>query len=191
MGMFSRIFSSPEKPKTNPVGDVGVAIIKAAHTCTQALKSKLNFSDAKEKQQTEAYVFFEFIYFFMHLTMRSAFSLLTEQQITGLQGYLGPLISSTAVDSYFAHWPENQKEKILSDFYSKLNDAESEYSTSKEIVSGKFLDNSLFSKMARKLEGLSGNNLNPMTNVFIQSSAADAYKAMDLNTLVSKAGKVL
>jgi hypothetical protein len=208
MGMFSRLFGSPDERKakriisdatadveriTTPSGDIGVAIVKASHTCSQALKPMLNVADAKEKQQAEIYVFYEFIYFFMHLTMRSAVSQLTEQQIVGLQGFVGPLISSTAVDSFFAHWPENLKEKIRSDFYSKLNDAEIEYSTCKEFLSKEspLTGNSLFSKLARNVAELSGNPMNPATLVFVIGTALEAYRAMNLDYLVREAGKVL
>ena len=67
---------------TKPLGDVGLAIVKASHTCSEALKPKFKIADAKEKQQAEIYVLYEFIYFFMHLTMRSACNQLTEQQLS-------------------------------------------------------------------------------------------------------------
>ena len=127
MSIFSRLFESPVERKvkrlftesqtevermTKPLANVGLAVVKASQACSEAFKPMINVSDAKEKQQAEIYVFYEFIYFFMHLTMRSAFSQLKEQQIERLQGFLGPLISSTAVDSFFAHWPQDLKEKM-------------------------------------------------------------------------------
>jgi hypothetical protein len=208
MGTFSRLFGSPDTRKakrilreteadvertTKPLGEIGIAIVKASQTCSQALKPMLNVANEKEKQEAEIYVFYEYLYFFMHLVMRSAFSQLTEQQIEGLQRYLGPVVSSTAVDSFFAHWPENLKENMKTDFYVKLNDAEVEYSNYKELFSKEppLTSNSLFSKMARNVAELSGNPMNPEILVFVISSAVDAYKTMNLDSLVREAGKVL
>ena len=80
--------------ETKPLGDIGLAIVQASQTCWKTLKPEINVANTKEKQRAEVSIFYEFLYFFMHLTMRSAFSRLTEQQIKRLQGYLGPLICS-------------------------------------------------------------------------------------------------
>lgn len=178
---------------TKPLGAVGLAIVRASQTCSEAIRPLINGPEGKEKQEAEMYVFYEFIYFFMHLAMRSAFSQLTEQQIEGLQGYLGPLISSTAVDSFFGHWPEDLKEKIRSGFFAKLNDAEVEYSTCKELLceESPLTGNSLLSRLARNIGELSGNSSDPGTFVIVISSAVDAIKATNLDSLVREAGKVL
>ena len=79
----------------------------------------------------EIWVFYEFLYFFMHMTMRHACK---DSALTG---------------------------------------------------------NSLFSKLARSVAELSGNSMNPATFVFIISAAVDAYKSMNLDSLLREAGKVL
>ena len=111
-----------------PISDISLAIVKASHACAEQANSILNIPDEKEKKEAEILMFYKFLYFFMHLTMRSAFSQLSKEQIASLQGHLGPCISSIAVDSFFAHWSENLKEKMRNEFYEKLNDAELEYS---------------------------------------------------------------
>lgn len=208
MSLFSKLFGSSDERKakriikqtehdvirtTKPLGDIATAIIKASYACSQKLNSMLNIPDEKGKKEAEVLVFYEFIYFFMHLTMRSAFSQMNENQIERFQGFLGPLISSTAVDSFFAHWPEELKVKISSEFYDKLNDAELEYSTSKELLSEEnpLTGESLLSKLGRNVAELSGNSMNPVTRTFIISSAVNAYKEMNLDSLVREATKVL
>lgn len=175
------------------VGLVGLAIVKASQACSEMLKPMLNIADEKEKQQAEIYVFYEFIYFFMHLTMRSAFSQLTEQQIARLQDFLGPLVSSTAIDSFFAHWPEDLKDKMRSEFLTKLNAAELEYSTCKELFSkgSPLTGNSLFSRLARNVAELSGNSTNPPVLVLIIDAAAEALETMSLDSVVRDAGNFL
>jgi hypothetical protein len=206
MGIFSKLFASPDERKvkrlydesqerakefTKPLGAIGLAIVQAAKTCSEKLKSNINAPE-KEKQQAEMYVFFEFVYFFMHLTMRSAFSQLPEPQIRRLQSYLGPLICSTAIDSFVGHWPENLKKGMHSDFYSKLNDAEIEYSSCKELLSEKpFTGNGLFEKLGLIVADLSGQQMNPVTIMLVIECSLDAYKSMNLDSLVSEAGKTL
>jgi hypothetical protein len=184
------------KRTTKPLGEVSLAIIRAAHTCSEAYKPLIHVADVKENQKAEIYVFYEFIYFFMHLTMRSAFAQqLTEQQIGKMQSYLVPVISSTAVDSFFAHWHEDLKKNLRSEFITKLNNAELEYSTCKEFLSkgikGAFTGNSLFARLARNVADLSGNSMNPVALSFIQDGAVNAFTTMNLNSLVQDAGKVL
>jgi hypothetical protein len=82
---------------------------------------------------------------------------------------------------------------MTSDFFTKLNDAEVEYSTCKELLSKEsgLTGNSLFSRLARNVADLSGNSMNPATLVFVISTGAEAYKAMNLDSLVKEAGTVL
>jgi len=175
-----------------PLKDICIAVVKVSQTCWQLTEPMLKFEDSKDRQLSGFGVFCEYLYFFMHLTCRTAFQLrLTEQQIESLQAYLGPVIASTAIDSFVGHWPADVKEKVLADFYSKLNDAEIEYSRCKEVFDGKFLGESLFMKLAWNIAELSGNPMNPATIALVVSFAIDEYKAMSLDTLVLQAGKVL
>lgn len=125
--------------------------------------------------------------------MRSAFTQMTEQQTGKLQGYLGPLISSTAVDSFFGHWPEDMKERVRDEFLEKLNDAELEYSTCKELLSEKnpLTGDSLFSKLTRNVAELSGNSMNPAVLTLVISTGVDAYKGLQLDALVENVGRTL
>jgi hypothetical protein len=113
-----------------PLGAVGLAIVQAATNARDQTKPMIKAPDEKDRIQREIYIFYEFIYFFMHMTMRQAFAGLTAACLQELQTYLGPLISSVAIDSYFAHWPQDRKERMISEFYDKLNDAELEYTQS-------------------------------------------------------------
>ena len=208
MGIFSRSFglSDEERAKRiisqaegevqetlKPLGNLALAIVKASKDCANQIHTMLDIPNVEEKKEVEILVFYEFLYFFMHMTMRSAFAQLREQQIEKLQSYLGPLISSTAVDSFFAHWPEDMKEKIKDEFYEKLKDAELEYSMCKELLSEKnsLTGDSLFSKLARNVAELSGNSMNPAVLTLVITSAVDVYNGLKLDVRVKKAGEVL
>ena len=186
-------FWSKPKQTTTPLEEIGLAIVRASYACSQKMKPALNVADEKGKLQAEFVVFCEFIYFFMHLTMRSASSKMSEQQLEQLQGYLGPSLSSAVVDSFVAHWPEKLKVKIRSEFYDKLNSAEREYSTSKELMSkeNSLTGDSLLSKLGRNVADLSGHSMNPAIITLVISLAGDAYIGMKLESLVQEASKVL
>jgi hypothetical protein len=208
MSFFSKLFGSKNKQKakhafeetlieirrtTKPMEDIGTAIIKASSDCYQQIESNINAANEKDKMEAQFLVLYEYIYFFMHLTMRTASTYMTEQQIKHLQGFLGPLISATAVESFFAHWPEELKEKIRNEFYDNLNNAELEYSTSKEMFSDKnpLTGDSLLAKLGRNISEKSGNSMNPVAITIIMRSALEAYKEMKLDLLVQEASKII
>lgn len=193
---MQRIIKNAEKKvqeKLKPLGELSLSIVRGAWDCAQGMNSMLDAPDERGKKEAEMLVFYEFLYFFMHITMRMASMQLTEQQIKKLQDFLGPLISSTAVDSFCASWPKNLKEKIQSEFYERLNDAELEYSTCKELFGEKnrLTGNSLFSVLARNVAELSGNSMNPAVLTLVVSRTADTYAGLHLDSLVNNVGKVL
>ena len=176
-----------------PIRDIGLAIITASNNCAKEIQPFISAKNDKQKQETAIYIFNEFIYFFVHMTMRSSFSILSDQQMQKLQKLLGPLIIEVAIDTYFIHWPEDLKSKMSSEFYENLNDAELEYSKSRELFSkdNPLTSDSLFSKLARNVTELSGSSTNPLTMTYGISVSIKEFKEMKLDQLISKASKVL
>ncbi len=166
---------------------MSLSIIKASFKCKEEICAMLNISDDKEETEIEIHIFYEFIYFFMHMSMRKAFDNLTENQIKQMQDFIGPIVSSTAVDSFFKPWPSDLKEKIQSEFYEKLNDAEIEYSTCKELFSkGKPLTgNSLFSKLAQNISNLIEDNNNLAILMTVLDVSMREFTNMKLDVLIS------
>jgi hypothetical protein len=147
--------------------------------------------------EREAFVFYEFIYFFMHLTMRHASTQLAESQLRTLQRYLGPLISSVAIDSYFAHWPDDLKQKMTSEFYDKLNEAESEYTECTQAGSlGQGEDSvrrklrALFMKLGSNISSLSGRAEKELAVITpVALVAISEWKRMRLDNLMAQVEK--
>jgi hypothetical protein len=110
-----------------PIGKLGLAIVTAATNSRDRTKKYIVISDEGKRLEREVYLFFEHIYFFMHLAMRSAYVALSEDQMHKVQEYLAGLIPSVAVDSYFAHWSEDLKQRMVGEFIQKLNTSEGEY----------------------------------------------------------------
>ena len=114
-------------PEIKPVSDISLAIVRAATNCRAETKPFVRASSGQTVIVREILVFYEFLYFFMHMSLRQAFAT-PGTDIEALQAILGPLICSTAIDSYCGHWPAHLKQKMSGEFYDKLNQAEVEYS---------------------------------------------------------------
>ena len=202
MNLFSKIFGKPferdskriwEKNRRvyGPLQDIGMTIVKAAWTCSEGLKPEIKIADDKERRIMEFRIFCQYLYFYMHLTMRTAYSQeMDSKQIETLAEFLGPLIVSTAIDSFSPHMAEDSKGKIEEHFYYELHEADTEYSASKELFGGTLLDDSLLSKLVRKIEGLSGNH-NPLTHLKIIRSSWDAYEEMKPSYLIGEAKRIM
>ena len=185
--------------ENKPLGEIGVAIVQAATNCRDAAKASIQAPTEKVRIEREIYIFYEFIYFFMHMTLRQAFGVLSATQMGKLQGYLGPLISSTAIDSYFAHWPDDIKQKMTNEFYEKLNESEMEYSESTKL-DNPFLEGEersaarlkkLFMKVASNIASLAVDDDEnaPDVILLVIKTALDEWDKMRLDTLVANVAK--
>lgn len=150
-----------------PLGDIADLIINASDNCRGAIKPLIKGSDDQAKLSSEMYIFFEFIYFFMHVTLRVAKSKLNDQQLEKLMEYLVLLIPKTAIITFIGHWPEDYKSKATSEFIDNLNKAELEYSEAKEFYSenGPFDRTSLFPMLTHNICDLLKES--PPSNVYL------------------------
>jgi hypothetical protein len=215
MSIFSNLFGSPKQREIKklmtethkqvqkeygPLGELGKAIIQASVNCLNAVKKLINKPSEKERITSEIFVFYEFIYFYIHLTLRQAFGNLTKEQTQKLQDYLGPLISSTAIDSYFAHWPEDRKQRMTDDFYQKLNDAELEYTECTNQIPldlskdkderSKYIFRALFTKLSFNVANLAGNDNNNLTLIEpVMEVAMNEWMRMRLDKLIADVKK--
>jgi hypothetical protein len=202
MGIFSRLFrsavSSKEKDSASPsksdaqqmlqfLEEISLAILGGSQTCAEQTNASAGDHIEKEVSESKVLVFYEYLYFFLHMTMREAYSQLTKQQLGRLQSQLGPLVSSIAVDSFFAHWPDDLKSRIRNEFCEKLNDSELEYSSCKKMISDSpMASDSLFSRLALNVADLVNKGTNPAFHVMVISIAIDAYKDMQLDSLMRR-----
>ena len=177
-----------------PLGRLSMSIVCAADSAHKELAPILGISIQAEPSEERIYIFYEFLYFFSHLTLRSAIITgLTESQIKKLQGFLGPLLASTAIDSFFRHWPEDLKEKLIDEFYAKLNDAEIEYSECDEVMSEDhpFDSKTIFGKLANNVSILHERPSDPeiMAPAFV--AAANAFTVMQLDRCIREVADVI
>jgi hypothetical protein len=150
MNIFRRIFSSPEERRAleiikkakadtsevyDPLWNLGLGIIKATMDSYQSLGTTLNYSTSGTPTEKQIKVFNEFLYFYMHFTNRVVLGQgLSENNLEMIQNFIGPQLSRTAVESFFAHWPTDLKRRLIHEFFEDLNNADIKYSYCKKLV---------------------------------------------------------
>lgn len=125
------------KKKESTLSNLSEKIFENSLLCAESLKPDLEEKygkDSKEFHSKYIPVLFEFMYFFLHLTNRSAFGQLGQEERSKLQDELAPLEIDTTIETLFGHWPKNLRDGIRRDFYQNLNNAEMEYGSCKELL---------------------------------------------------------
>jgi hypothetical protein len=200
---FARIFEAcqreggryrgyPSDPLPEPLETLSLAIVVAADKSSRIITGR---RDGAVASTADIFVFSEFLCFFLHLTMREAFELrFQEVKMEKLRNYLGPLMSGTAVDSFFKHWPEDRKSKLRSDFFDMLNEVEVEYSMCEPLLmskEGPLAGNTLLSKLAGRVAAAAGHPDDRKTMLAALSAAVDAIEEAHLNELEARTGVAL
>ena len=200
MKLLTKLFGSPREKQvfdkrdkfhknSNAIRQIGEAIITAAEDCYTKTLPLIIFAEEQEKQSASIHVYYEYLYFFRHLVLRSAFGQLSFLQVKSLHEYIAGTVVPHALDTFLKLWPEEIRPEMRSDFFAKLNDVEATYGNSEEIFSPKDPCNSdaLTSIIARNIAALAGNSNHPTTIRTVIVVMADAYKAMKLEKLIQKA----
>ncbi len=199
---MSWIFGTPEERKLRdllkeaeaetsevygPLGRLALGIVTASWDSYQGLAKVLGFSVEGQPTERQMLVFYELLYFFAHVTIRTAVAhQLTESQIFKLQDYLGPQLSRTAVDTFCKHWPVELKRRMAGEFFERLNDAEVEYSECRGLmVKDKPFDReSLFGRLSHNVAELWESPSDLVVMTATQTSALEAFTNMRLAKLI-------
>jgi hypothetical protein len=146
----------------------------------------MNFSTVEKNGENWIYVLCEFVYFFMHLTSRSAFSILGDEGRTKLAKELSPLIVFSIIEGFFGHWPQNFKDGIRHDFYEKANNAELEYGACKEFLSTDkpFTGDGLLNKLALNVAELVGRPMDQEVILKVISVTSECFIELKLNQMM-------
>jgi hypothetical protein len=111
----------------DPIAVLGMEMLKAAAECRDRTKKFISIDGEPNRTEREAYLFFEHLYFFWFLGTMAAAFYLTDEKLAQTFDFLGELLPSSAVDSYFAHWPNELRSKMKQDFRDKMSTAAGEY----------------------------------------------------------------
>jgi len=148
------------KKKTLSPNDLAKSIVLASAKCTEVIKNEIDKKygqDSKEAITKWMEVQYEFLFFFMHLAMRSAQSRLGFKNSNKLQNILYPIIKDTTTQIWFGHWPKKYQEGVKAKFIDDVNIAEIEYSKCKAlIVKNQPYSDGLIQKLAFNVSKISG-----------------------------------
>lgn len=180
--------------KTSGIGDLALAIVDTSYKCGQEFKELIDKKigkDSKEAMTSWVQVQYEFLFFFTHLAMRSAFSKLGNDKRNKLQDLLGPILVNSTTEAWFGHWPTKFKEGIKNDFFTNINNAEIEYSKYKKLYPEKAegSKDTLFWELGKNIARLSGYENNPEVIVLCVKVSVKKFVDMKLDQLIDVAGK--
>lgn len=176
-----------------PVQEIGRAVIDASNLCLTEIKPLIQTQDTGTRGEIEADLFNEFVCFFIHMTHRHPYSRLTQVQSESLSRHLCPIVAGTAPDSVSPELPPELKEKLKSEFYERLGEAELAYTATcglpldlpeDMLVSG---GNDLLSVLAKRVAGIIRVESNPLTAVTVRHATTDALVEVRLNEFIKQA----
>jgi hypothetical protein len=122
---------------SNSFSELSKEIFDNSILCAESLKEDLGKKveiDNKEFQLKYLFIVFQFEYFFLHLTSRSAFVQLGLKKRNELVDTLSSSIIDSTIETFYGHATQKIKDEIENSFYNNLNNAENEYSACKEIL---------------------------------------------------------
>ena len=195
MGFFDKVFGKLRKNQSHRILDtIGAEIVRSSYNCSQKMKEHINFDDAIKKETAEQVIFSQYLYFFMHNTLRNAFEVMTKEQIGKLQEYLWPLIARSVVDINKRHWPEDMKKLLITNFYKGLEDSELEYSATTKLMDkdNAFAKDSALYILSKNVAQYSGNSKrDPLVITKSNMLAMNELMRVRVHVFVEEAAKVI
>jgi len=203
MGFFKKLFGKSDsravklsrkalyqaEKKSEPYRVLGFAIIEAAIRCLERIKPFFLPGKVTEAHLIEFRVFNEFLYFFMHMSNRAAFSEgFNEQERNAFLEKLFPGLIATVIDLFAEDLPEEIKEKFRGEFYDNVHSAEIGYSMSKELVSKEYKPlsgDSLLAKLSGNVAAKMDKQYNPEVLTQVTLAAFEELRNADIPKLVA------
>lgn len=177
-----------------PLGSLGTSIVQAADSSHKTVSRAFSISLEGTPSKERIFVLYELLYFFCHMTLRAAMANgLKRPQVEKIQRYLGPLLASVSIDSFFQHWPQHLKEGMRNEFYENLNAAEGEYAVCAAIMSkdNPSSPDTILGKLARSVAMLLGREIDVEIVSIVLSAAMEELRGMDLNNRMKMVASVI
>jgi hypothetical protein len=151
------------------------------------VKEDIDFSTDKERERQWLFILHEFLYFLMHMTNRTAFSVLGHEGRCRLQDELIAAVPISVVEATCGHWPADMKHKLVEEFIQNLDTAEIEYSQCKQLISESLSEDALLTKLSFHVSELAGRGRQIGCVSRIIGVANDAVITLNLRQLISSA----
>ena len=127
-------FSTFRKAELSPIALLAHRIVETSVKDAESLKVSISTADERDRRAKHWLILREFLYFFMHLSNRFAFTELGQEKRCKVQDELYPLLIRPTIEGLFGHWPPDTKDAMEEQFVRKLNESEIEYTKCKKIM---------------------------------------------------------
>lgn len=97
--------------------------------CRDDLEPWVETSNQSDRHRVRLFAFYEFVYFFTHITMRLALNVMTDTEKAKLGKHLLRYVASVSVDGAFERMPEDLRRRMIREFCSNIQKAEHEYAS--------------------------------------------------------------
>lgn len=175
-----------------PLGELAQGVIKASWESYQGLRGILSFVEPPSMKQV--FTFYEYFFFFLHMVFRIAHQQgFSEGQMQRLQAYLGPVLTGTAIDTFFKHWPDSKKTAMRNEMFENLNRAEGEYAAcSVMFVKGNpWETESSFGRVALNVAAVWDRSSNPLVLAAAKMKALEAFARFPLDEVLARVATVI
>jgi len=171
------------REKCAPFTKITSAVLHAAEESTNRIAP---FIEGHGREQREALVFAEFLFFFVQLCDRMAFSILQAEQVGKLREIILPDVFGITVASHFLHAPSEQKKEVRSALYRGAKEAAIEYDSCTEWLSMEepYTVDSLLSKLSRRVMRAIGGEVDAKPMIEVVKASTDALDHSNLPVLV-------
>jgi len=191
---FRRTIRSAEEKtekQLKPLSDLVWAIVNASTHCRDGIKDFIDAPNDTKRIQIEMIAFYEFLYFYLHMTMRYAFAMMSDVEMDHLRTQLGAFVTAVAVDSYYEHWPDENKRGMAQDFYRNLEIADHQYAECARFdpsdpPEGRFAQTmeKLFKCLGEQISSAIGKEGNFPCAVYVSGIAIPEWSQIDFTQLI-------
>jgi hypothetical protein len=177
--------------REHPCPHLVKAILSAAHRAAESLRPIAGIDGpeiSKEGFLRYEVLFSEFLYFYMHVTLRLARGQgFAFSEIEKLQNEVIPNIIEGTIGPV-RHWPEEMKEKIKKEQYENVNSAEFQYAHCDGVypTNDPFaMGNSVYATLARNIEQRLGKDHDPFLSLTIIKTASEKMGELEFPKLIT------
>lgn len=133
-------------------------------------------------------ILFEFIYFYLHLTDRSAFGHMDEERRATFMTELEQICISSTVNAVCHEWPEDLKEKTKKECMENFRASMEEYSRYQELVpkEKEGRKNTLVWEFGKNIAKLAGREMDARYVMTSHILVIDSLKDLDVKSFIEK-----
>lgn len=173
MGLFNTFRTGDEE---NLISSYSTALFKKSAEAAKLIRDAKN-ETSKMNDEEWMKVFFEFLYFFLHLTDRDAFEVLDERKRDSIMSKLENLTIPLAVQTICQDWPGDMIKKVQSECTHNFNVSMDEYAKYKKWFPEKdeVMKDTLLWEFSKNIACFAGEEYSPAFIMMATEIAVKSY----------------